>query len=162
MNEVPTMLLNNGFDPERCGKLNFLELIIKLELYLKKILEKEANNSKNKSKIILFDKCPIDNIVFIERTELDNILEKLQTSYDEIINSYDIIIHLETMAKDYQKLYNNANNENRTLDKNLAVERDNKILNAYNCSTSRRIINCCENIEDKQKKVVKLIEELLS
>ena len=66
------------------------------------------------------------------------------------------------MAKDYQKLYNNANNENRTLDKNLAVERDNKILNAYNCSTSRRIINCCENIEDKQKKVVKLIEELLS
>ena len=39
LNEVPTMLLNNGFNSKRCGKLNFLELIAKIELSLGNILE---------------------------------------------------------------------------------------------------------------------------
>lgn len=30
INEVPTMLLNNGFNSRRCGKLEFLELVAKI------------------------------------------------------------------------------------------------------------------------------------
>ena len=111
MNEVPTMLLNSGFNSERCGKLNFLELIAKVELYLRNILEREAENSLNKNIIMLFDKCPIDNMAFIEREQLDDMLERLNTSYNEIIDSYDLIFHLETIAKDYPELYKIINTE---------------------------------------------------
>lgn len=161
VNEVPTMLLNDGFNSSRCGKLNFLELIINVELYLASILEKEAKNSMNKNKIIFFDKCPIDNIVFIEREELDYILEKFNISYSEIMSSYNLIIHLETVAKNYPELYNNENNKNRTLDKNLAIKRNDRLLDAYSKSDKRVIIDSYKDIKVKYNKVIEEIEKML-
>ncbi len=162
VNEVPTMLLNNGFNSKRCGKLNFLELIAKIELSLGNILEKEANDSINENKIMFWDKCPIDNLAFIDRDELDIMLKKLNTSYSEIINSYDLIIHLETIAKDYPELYTNETNKNRTLDKDLAIKRNDRLLKAYNDCTKRVIINCYKDIKDKQEKVIEEIEKILA
>lgn len=161
VNEVPTMLLNNGFNSKRCGKINFLELIVKIELYLGNILEKEANDSGNENKIMFFDKCPIDNLAFIDRDELDSILNKLSTSYSEIINSYDLIIHLETIAKEYPELYTNETNNNRTLDKELAIKRNDRLLEAYSSSKNRIIINGYKDIKCKQEKVIKEIERIL-
>ncbi len=59
------MLLNNGFNSKRSERMNFLELIAKIELYLDNLFVEQAKNSDNERKMILFDKCPIDNIVFI-------------------------------------------------------------------------------------------------
>ena len=95
------MLLNNGFNSKRCGRMNFLELIAKIELYLSNLLVEQAQNSNNEKKMILFDKCPIDNIAFIEKDELTDMLKKLNTSYDEIINSFDLILHLETEPNNF-------------------------------------------------------------
>lgn len=161
VNEIPTMLLNSGFNSERCGKLEFLELIAKVELYLGNVLEKQAKNTLNNNQIMFFDKCPIDNMAFIKREELDYMLEGLNTSYIEIINSYDLIIHLETMAKDYPELYNNENNPNRTLDKDLAISRNDKLLEAYNESDKRVIINSFIDIKVKYDKVIEEIEKIL-
>lgn len=161
INEVPTMLLNNGFNSKKCGKLEFLELISKIELYLRDVLEKETEKSSNKNKIMLIDKCPVDNMAFIKREELDKMLEKLNTSYYEIINSFDLIIHLETIAKDYPELYTNENNKNRTLDKELAVSRNNRLLEAYKESNKRVIIKGYKDIKDKQERVIDEIEKVL-
>ncbi|MCI8965771.1 MAG: AAA family ATPase [Clostridia bacterium] len=161
INEVPTMLLNNGFNSKKCGKLEFLELITKIELYLRDVLEKETEKSLNKNKIMLIDKCPVDNMAFIKREELDKMLEKLNTSYYEIINSFDLIIHLETIAKDYPELYTNENNKNRTLDKELAVSRNNRLLEAYKESNKRVIIKVYKDIKDKQERVIDEIEKVL-
>ena len=155
------MLLNNGFNSKRCGKLNFLELITKIELYLGNVLEKEANNSISENKIMFFDKSPIDNLAFIERDELDSMLKKLNTSYNEIIKSYDLIIHLETIAKEYPELYNNENNPNRLLDKEQVIKRNNRLIEAYS-SEKRVIINAYKDIECKHKKVIEEIEKILA
>lgn len=88
-------------------------------------------------------------------------LEKLNTSYDKIINSYDLIIHLETIAKDYPELYTNETNKNRTLDKELAIKRNDRLLQAYNESTKRIIINNYKDIKFKQEKVIEEIERIL-
>ncbi len=161
INEVPTMLLNNGFNSKKCGKLEFLELISKIELYLRDVLEKETEKSSNKNKIMLIDKCPVDNMAFIKREELDKMLEKLNTSYYEIINSFDLIIYLETIAKDYPELYTNENNKNRTLDKELAVSRNNRLLEVYKESNKRVIIKGYKDIKDKQERVIDEIEKVL-
>lgn len=161
INEVPTMLLNNGFNSRRCGKLEFLELVAKIELYLRDILEKETKKSSNENKIMLIDKCPIDNMAFIKREELDKMLERLDMSYYKILNSFDLIVHLETIAKDYPEQYTNKNNKNRTLDKELAIERNDRLLDAYKESEKRVIIKGYKNIKDKQEKVIEKIEKVL-
>ena len=161
VNEIPTMLLNNGFNSKRCGRMNFLELIAKIELYLSNLLVEQAQNSNNEKKMILFDKCPIDNIAFIEKEELTGMLKKLNTSFDEIINSFDLIIHLETIAKYYPELYTNDNNKNRTLDKDLAIARNNRLLEVYKQNPKCIVIEGCKDIKEKQEKVIKAIESIL-
>ena len=161
VNEIPTMLLNNGFNSRKCGRLNFLELIAKIELYLSNLLVEQAKNSNNEKKMILFDKCPIDNIAFIEKDELTNMFKKLNTSFDEIINSYDLILHLETIAKSYPELYTNDNNKNRTLDKDLAIARNNRLLEVYGQNPKCIVIEGYKDIKEKQEKVIKAIESIL-
>lgn len=161
VNEVPTMLLNSGFNSERCGKVEFLELIVDIELYLAKMLENQANKSISENKIMLFDRCPIDNLAFIDRKELDIMLKKKNTSYDKIINFYDLIIHLETIAKTYPELYNNENNRNRTTNKEIAINRNDRLLEAYNGCNKRVIISGYKNIEFKQEKVIEEIEKYM-
>ena len=100
-------------------------------------------------------------MAFIKREELDKMLEKLNTSYYEIINSFDLIIHLETIAKDYPELYTNENNKNRTLDKELAVSRNNRLLEVYKESNKRVIIKGYKDIKDKQERVIDEIEKVL-
>ena len=161
VNEIPTMLLNNGFNSRKCGRLNFLELIAKIEFYLSNLLVEQAKNSNNEKKMILFDKCPIDNIAFIEKDELINMFKRLNTSFDEIINSYDLILHLETIAKSYPELYTNDNNKNRTLDKDLAITRNNRLLEVYKQNPKCVVIEGCKDIKEKQEKVIKAIESIL-
>ena len=141
--------------------MNFLELIAKIEIYLASVLEEQAKNSENEKKIMIFDKCPIDNIAFIEREQLDEMLEKLDTNYNEIINSYDLILHLETVAKSYPELYSHENNSNRTLNKELAIKRNDRLLEAYEQCKNRVVINGYKNIKDKQEKVIEEIEKIL-
>ena len=111
--------------------------------------------------MILFDKCPIDNIAFIEKEELTNMLEKLNTSFDEIINSFDLILHLETIAKSYPELYTNDNNKIRTLDKELAITRNNRLLEVYRQNPKCVVIEGCKDIKEKQEKAIKTIESIL-
>ncbi len=141
--------------------MNFLELIAKIELYLSNLLIEQAQNSNNEKKMILFDKCPIDNIAFIEKDELTNMFKNINTSFDEIINSYDLILHLETIAKSYPKLYTNDNNKNRTLDKDLAIARNNRLLEVYGQNSKCIVIEGCKDIKEKQEKVIKAIESIL-
>ena len=141
--------------------MNFLELIAKIELYLSNLLVEQAQNSDNEKKMILFDKCPIDNIAFIEKDELTDMLKKLNASYDEIINSFDLILHLETIAKSYPELYTNDNNKNRTLDKDLAITRNNRLLEVYRQNPKCIVIEGYKDIKEKQEKVIKAIESIL-
>ncbi len=161
ISEVPTMLLNNGFNSKKCGRLNFLELIAKIELLLRKYLEEATEKSSNEYKILLIDKCPIDNLAFIGREELDKMLQKLNTSYNEIIESFDLILHLETIAKNYPELYTNENNKNRTLNKELAIQRNDRLLEAYKGVSKRVIINAYKDIKNKYESVIEEIEKVL-
>ncbi len=69
---------------------------------------------------------------------------------------------METIAKDYPELYTNKNNKYRTLDKELAIKRNDKLIEAYNKVNKRVIIGCYENIEIKYDEVIKEIENILN
>ena len=62
----------------------------------------------------------------------------------------------------FRKYFRNETNKNRTLDKDLAIKRNDRLLEAYNDCTKRVIINCYKDIKDKQEKVIEEIEKILA
>ena len=95
-----------------------------------------------------------------DRTELEKILNKFNTTYDRVLNNYDGIIHMETVAKGLPELYT-FNNKARRDEGNDTINIDNKILEAYKTHPKRFIINSCEDFKDKIKKLIEKMEEIL-
>ena len=104
--------------------MEFVELIIKNQI---------ANERNCQGKeIIIFDGSPIDSMKFITREEFEKFARKYNISFNKIINGYDEIIFLETVAKKFPELYSNENNLARLTDVDAAVTRNDKLFQIYN------------------------------
>ena len=158
LNEIPTQLIANGVTFKKIGKMKFIELVIKIYLELDNNYNSFiANNSQN---IIVYDGTPLDMLKFISKKEFDKIAAKYNTSFDKIINCYDKIIFLETIAKKYPQFYTLENNRARLNDVNMAVKR-NDILAGYYESANHIYIEGCLVFTEKKDKVLKIIDETL-
>ena len=151
--EVPTKLINESITSEKVGKMEFQELIIKTQI------ENEKNCDYDG--VIIFDGSPIDSMKFINREEFDKFAKKYNTNFEEIINGYDGIIFLETVAKDYPELYSNENNKARLTDVNVAVDRNDKLFNIYNNNSKVYLIKPNKDIEVKKKKIIEVVESII-
>ena len=157
--EVPTMLINKGITSQKIGRMQFQELIIKTQI----INEKEYNDKyKNEDKtIIIFDGSPIDCLKFITRKELDDIIRNYEITYDDIIDNYDGIIFLQTIAKKYPELYSNENNKARLTDVEEAIKRNDKILKEYKKYDKTYVINNYKNFDKKEEKIIDSISKIV-
>ena len=151
--EVPTKLINESITSGKVGKMEFQELIIKTQI------ENEKNCDYDG--VIIFDGSPIDSMKFINREEFDKFVKKYNTNFEEIINGYDGIIFLETVAKDYPELYSNENNKARLTDVNAAVDRNDKLFNIYNNNSKVYLIKPDKDIEVKKKKIIEVVESII-
>ena len=157
--EVPTMLINKGITSQKIGRMQFQELIIKTQI----INEKEYNDKyKDEDKtIIIFDGSPIDCLKFITRKELDDIIKNYEITYDDIIDNYDGIIFLQTIAKKYPELYSNENNKARLTDVEEAIKRNDKILKEYKKYNKTYVINNYKNFDKKEEKIIDSISKII-
>lgn len=158
LNEIPTQLITNGVTSQRLGKMEFIELVIKM------YLEFGANYNEfliniDKS-IILYDGSPLDVLKFISMDEFNEIANKYNTSFNKIINYYDKIIFLETIAKKYPQFYTLENNSARLNDINMAVERNDTLANYYN-NVNYVYIEGCSEFKEKKNKIIETIDEIL-
>lgn len=160
VNEIATMLILGGITAPKVGESNFQELLIKMQLETEKIYERAIELSINNKNLIIYDRGPIDAMMYLDRTELEKILNKFNTTYDRVLNNYDGIIHMETVAKGLPELYT-FNNKARRDEGNDTINIDNKILEAYKTHPKRFIINSCEDFKDKIKKLIEKMEEIL-
>lgn len=151
--EVPTKLINESITPEKVGKMAFQELIIKNQI------ENEKNCDYDG--VIIFDGSPIDSMKFINRDEFDVFVRKYNTSFEKIINGYDGIIFLETVAKEFPELYSNDNNKARLTDVDAAIDRNDKLLNIYNNNSNVYLIKPTKDIEIKKNKIIEVIESII-
>lgn len=160
VNETATMLILGGITAPKVGESNFQELLIKMQLETEKIYERAIELSINNKNLIIYDRGPIDAMMYLDRTELEKILNKFNTTYDRVLNNYDGIIHMETVAKGLPELYT-FNNKARRDEGNDTINIDNKILEAYKTHPKRFIINSYEDFKDKIKKLIEKMEEIL-
>lgn len=162
VSEIATSLILGGILPQTVGKVNFQELIIDAELKIYDIYKKAINLSNNEKNLIIFDRCPIDCMMFLAREELDEILKKYNTSYEDIIYSYDGIIHFEPVYKKYPEMYTSENNNARRSEGSHTIETDNRLLEACKNHPNRVIVECTKDFQDKVKNAIKQIEFIIT
>lgn len=158
LNEIPTQLIMNGVTAQRIGKMKFIELVIKMYLEFDSIYNEFLINT-NKD-VVIYDGSPLDVLKFISKDKFNEIANKYNTSFDKIINNYDKIIFLETIAKKYPQFYTLENNSARLDNLNMAVERNDILANYYE-NVNYIYVEGCINFKEKKNKIIEIIDGML-
>ena len=161
LNEIPTYLMQKGITSETIQKMEFMKLAIGTQIELEKNFEQAISLSKNDKNILILDTSPIDSLKFINFDEFEQFAKIFKTSFRQILASYDVIIHLEAVAKKFPNLYSNETNKLRNKNSEISVERDERLLKAYEKHPNRAVVECFEVFEDKIRKVIDEIQKNL-
>lgn len=161
--ESATELINSGVKPfgdNAISMLEFQEIILKYQLDKERLIDDIVNKFKEKNIVILYDRGLIDNKAYINQKLFDKLLKKYNINEVDILDKYDLVIHLETAAKGID--YTLDNNKARSEDKEKAKIMDDKTFDAWKYHKNIIKIKCFEDFEEKQKKIIEVIDNNLS
>lgn len=162
--EAATILINSGIRPFGNFALNTVEFqkqVITLQLTLEQLAEEAAKQSKYPT-IILCDRGVLDDKAYVTKKEWQNLLKDFSTKEFDLMNRYDLVIHLRTAALGKEEFYTLDNNSARTETVEEAREKDKKTLEAWLGHEKLKIIGNENSFEEKIKQVVKEIYGALS
>lgn len=158
--ESATELIKSGIKPYGEDGLNndyFQDVLFKYQLEKEKLIENIAETiNVEKDIIIIYDRGLLDNKAYIGQQLYNKLLKKYNFTEKEILDRYDLVIHLETGAKN-----NNYNKDNSARSENLedAIELDNKTFDAWKNHKNLIKVKCRENFEEKQKEMLNIIDK---
>lgn len=161
LSEIPTYLMQKGITAETTTKMEFMKLSIGTQIEIEKNFEQAISLSKNDKNILILDTSPIDSLKFINLNEFEQLARMFKTSFKQILASYDAVIHLEAVAKKFPNLYSNETNKLRNKNPEISIERDERLLKAYEEHPNRVVVESFEVFEDKIRKVVDEIQKNL-
>lgn len=163
VNESATELIKSGIGPNINGLnlLTFQRYILKYQLFKEKIVEEVAfDNNNEKDIVIIYDRGVIDNKAYITENEFLDLLNEFNLNEKELINKYDLVIHLETGAKG--KFYRTDNNCARCESIEEAIKRDARTYEVWSKHNNLVKVKCYEEFVDKQKEIIRICEENLN
>ena len=159
--ESATELINSGIKPfgsDSLTMVNFQDVILRYQVEKEKIVEEVAMNYQtDKEIIILYDRAILDNKAYITQNDFDKLLNKYNLKEDEILKKYDLIIHLETAAKNVGYLI--SNNKARSEDKEHAIELDNNTYQAWIKHNNLIKVEASVNFQDKQNCIIDILDK---
>jgi len=150
-----TMYGENGIEP-----LFFQKIILNYQLTMENLYETIANmNSKNEDVIILYDRGILDGKAYIPYHEFDKLLNELDLVKEDLLDRYDLVIHLETGAK--TGTYVTYNNKARVEDESEAIKADDITFDVW--KDHRNIVKIHANIDFdvKKQELLKVIKNNL-
>lgn len=160
--ETATELIENGIAPGKNISMDEFQ-----DICLTKQLEKEKMYKDVVSKyfdednvVVLYDRSIIDQLAYISRDKFDTLLEKHNLNMANILNRYDVILHLETSAKGTD-CYTTENNIARRETAEEAIAADDKTLAANMLHPHVRVIDNSTNFEQKIQRVLKEIFDII-
>lgn len=162
--EAATILINSGircFGNYALSKLDFQSQVITLQMTLESLAEETASKSAAQT-IILCDRGVLDDKAYVTKEEWQKILSQFGTTDLQLMNRYDLVIHLRTAALGKEEFYTLDNNSARTETKEQAREQDKKTLDSWLGHEKLTIIGNETSFEEKIGKVIKEIYHSLS
>lgn len=163
--ESATELIKGGIRPFGTSAIDFLkfqEMILKYQINKENIYEQAVKSLPDSEKcVIIFDRGLIDNKAYINNEQFSNLLLNMNLSELEVMDNYDMVIHLVTAANGKEENYTLENNCTRTETISEAIALDNKTVNAWVGHNNLRIIDNSTEFEEKLNRVLDNIHNLL-
>ncbi len=161
VSESATELIKGGIKPfgrMPIDLIKFQSLILKYQYEKEKIYEEAAKSLGDDEKcIIIHDRGLLDNKAYINQQIFNQLLNEQGLKELEIMDNYNMVIHLVTAADGAEEAYTLGNNVARTETIEEAKELDNRTVNAWAGHPNLRIIG---NEKDFAAKLQNVIDEI--
>ena len=165
LNECATETIKNGIRPfgnHSVGVYEFENEILNLQLYKEKRFNDFLKYYSDDTKIIILcDRGSVDVHAYLKDEEYDRLLEENGLKNEDLINEYDLVIHMITVAANLENRYTNSNNKARFEDSKEAIDVDNNIHKAWMTHKNLKVVPVCEYLEDKIELAIKYVDEVL-
>ncbi len=166
LNECATELILGGIKPfgdNPISVFDFQNEIFNLQRYKEKryldIIEKLPDNQEV---IMLLDRGIWDSKAYLNDDKLWNeLLKKNKMTEADLGKNYDLVLHLETVAKNIQNEYNLTSNLARFEDVDNAIDVDKRIREVWKNTKNVKVIKPTELVEEKIALVKEIIREFL-
>ena len=163
ISESATELMEKGFIPGKNGVTDkyFQEILLKHQIYKENLMETIAkSNNGDRDVIILCDRGILDSKAYINSKEFYELLNKLNLKELDLLNRYDLVIHLETGAK--SKYYRTDNNPMRRESEDRAILKDDETFDAWKLHRNLKRIKCYDIFEEKQDAIISVCKNFLT
>ena len=152
--ESATELINKGIKPFGDNKIDIYEfekILMKYQLNKERLIRAKARLFENS--IILYDRGVMDNKSYLNELEWHKLLSELKLNEAKLLNRYDLVIHLVSVAYDKKEIYTTANNNARSETVDEASLKDALTLNCYLGHNNLKVIDNSTDFEEKISRV---------
>ena len=165
LNECATEMIKAGIRPfgdNAATVYDFENEVLNLQLYKEKryndFLAKYDDNTKI---VILYDRGTVDVKAYLGEEKYNKMLEENSLTHEKLINEYDMVIHMITVAADMENRYSNSNNTARFEDSKEAIDLDKRTSDAWKEHNNLKVVPVCELLEEKINLAINYVDELL-
>ena len=160
--ETATELMNNGitFKDGSISLVDFQEIVMRLQLAKEEVVDRTIELMSNDKVIVVYDRGTIDNTAYINKTEFEEILARLNNvkCFTDLMNKYDLVINLVGR----EDFYTTDNNKARSESVNDALKLGNATLKCWLGHKTVKIVLPKDTMEEKISEVLNIINETLS
>lgn len=168
--ESATELIKSGIRPtdeNGIGLYEFQKQLLIYQLQKEMLYERVANIFPSNKIVIIYDRGLLDNKAYVADNEFTNILKyvdkhlNIELNETNIVDRYDMVLHLVTSALGYSNNYTLENNKARTETKEEAIKVDRRTLSCWGIHPNLQVINSSDNFDEKIDNVLNTIHNFL-
>jgi len=165
VNECATEMIKGGIRPFGDNKTNVYDFeneILNLQLYKEKRYKDFLSKYPDDTKIIiLYDRGSVDVKAYLGEEKYNKMLEENNLDNDDLLNEYDLVIHMTTVAAETENKYSNATNKARFEEAKEAIDLDKRTNEAWSKHKNLKVAPVCDLLEEKINIVIGYVDELL-
>lgn len=165
LNECATELIKGGIRPfgeNALSVYNFQNEVLNLQVYKEKRYQDIIDKFDDSVKCILVsDRGVIDNKAYLGQELFDKLLEQNNVKEEDMLNEYDLVIHMITVASDIKNNYSNSTNTARFEDADEAIDLDKRTSDAWSKHSNMKVVPVTEILNDKIDIVLKHVDDLI-
>lgn len=165
LNECATETIKEGIRPfgeNAVSVYDFENEILNLQLFKEKRFKDFLKKYDDDVKIvILYDRGAVDIKAYLGEENYNKMLLENDLKNEDLINEYDLVIHMITVAADMEQRYSNNNNKARFEDSREAIDLDKRTSEAWKNHPNLKVVPVCEYLEDKIGIAINYVDELL-
>ena len=165
LNECATEMIKAGIRPfgdNKATVYDFENEILNLQLYKEKRYKDFLSKYPDDTKIIiLYDRGSVDIKAYLGEDNYNKMLEENNLDNDELLNEYDLVMHMTTVAAETENKYSNATNKARFEEAKEAIDLDKRTNEAWSKHKNLKVAPVCDLLEEKINIVIGYVDELL-